>query len=231
VSALNNGRSIIVYHGHGTTHSLAFWSGLSENFTATQLNELTNHDMHPVVLSASCLTLDMGSGWRSIGEHFVMRETGAVAFAGALEMTTIPYNARRIRRFMAGVRSEDLPSIGEALMYSNLGLTEYIGHGDHRTEALGFLGYHWVGDPSLYAGPNPDPGGEPPPADNGESCSADDACSSGHCVNDVCCESACAAVCMACNVSGQEDQCIEDPLADTRCSDDDPCTVDACVPG
>jgi hypothetical protein len=83
-----------------------------------QLDELTNHDMHPVVLPASCLNLDMGSGLRSIGEHFVMRETGAVAFAGALQMTGIRYNARRSKRFMAGIWSKDLPSIGEVLIYS-----------------------------------------------------------------------------------------------------------------
>jgi hypothetical protein len=126
---------------------------------------------------------------------------------------------------MAGVRSEDLPSIGEALMYSNLGLTEYIGHGDHRTEALGFLGYHWVGDPSLYAGPNPDPGGEPPPADNGESCSADDACSSGHCVDGVYCDSACSGACMVCDEPDNLGRCIYNPELDPLCKDNDPCFI------
>jgi hypothetical protein len=230
VAAFNSGRSIVSYHGHGNTYSWGGWSGLGESFTLAQLDQLTNQQMHPVVLSASCDTLDMGSGWRTVGEHFVMRETGAVAFAGALGMTNIRFNARRSKRFMAAIWSEDLASIGEALMYSNLGLAEAVG-GTQRTEGTDYLGYHWIGDPSLYSGPNPDPGGEAPLADNGEPCTRAQACSSGHCVNGVCCESACAEACMACNGSGQEGRCIEDPLANAGCGDDDPCTVDACVPG
>ena len=49
-------------------------------------------------------------------------------------------------------------------------------------------------------------GGSEKKAD-GEACVAGEECLSGHCVDDVCCGSACDAVCQACNLAGSEGSC------------------------
>lgn len=50
----------------------------------------------------------------------------------------------------------------------------------------------------------------------GKSCSEGAECASGHCVDAVCCESACSGQCAACNVEGQEGQCTA-PASDSTC--------------
>jgi hypothetical protein len=53
----------------------------------------------------------------------------------------------------------------------------------------------------------------------GTACSASAQCETGHCVGDVCCESACTGVCRSCNLAGRVGQCApvpagqEDPRA------------------
>jgi len=60
---------------------------------------------------------------------------------------------------------------------------------------------------------------------NGAPCSNDAACMSNQCADDVCCNSACAALCMACDQPGTEGTCGLVP-ADTDPHDD--CGADVC---
>ena len=46
---------------------------------------------------------------------------------------------------------------------------------------------------------------------NGEDCGGSTECSSAHCVDGVCCESACVGECEACNVAGQKGTCAPVP--------------------
>jgi hypothetical protein len=46
---------------------------------------------------------------------------------------------------------------------------------------------------------------------NGQTCSTSAPCASGFCVDGVCCENACTAKCMACNVPGRVGQCSPSP--------------------
>ncbi|PZR14919.1 MAG: hypothetical protein DI536_09040 [Archangium gephyra] len=43
--------------------------------------------------------------------------------------------------------------------------------------------------------------------DDGDACSADALCGSGHCVDGVCCNTSCEGACEACNVAGLEGRC------------------------
>ena len=63
------------------------------------------------------------------------------------------------------------------------------------------------GDTSAFQGAtNADPTGAR--YVNGVVCTADTACTSGHCVNGVCCESACAGQCSACGTPGALGKCV-----------------------
>jgi len=48
----------------------------------------------------------------------------------------------------------------------------------------------------------------------GEACTCHDACESGHCVDGVCCASACDQTCEACNVQGSEGSCAAVPAGE-----------------
>jgi hypothetical protein len=59
-------------------------------------------------------------------------------------------------------------------------------------------------DKSLVdAPPQPDTNKDP----NGTPCSAGSSCSTGHCVDNVCCNAACGGVCEACNLQGKVGTC------------------------
>lgn len=64
--------------------------------------------------------------------------------------------------------------------------------------------------------------------DNGQTCKADGECTSAHCVDGFCCDTACTAQCAACDVSGSEGQCspATGPPHGNRpaCNGTDPCT-------
>lgn len=47
----------------------------------------------------------------------------------------------------------------------------------------------------------------PPKLQNGQSCTANEQCDSNHCVDGVCCDSACTGQCEACNLAGSEGTC------------------------
>lgn len=71
-------------------------------------------------------------------------------------------------------------------------------------------------DKSLVdAPPQPDTNKDP----NGTPCSAGSSCSTGHCMDNVCCNAACGGACEACNLAGQVGTCS--PVAAGTDPDDD----------
>ena len=77
-TALNNGRTLAVYSGHGSTYG---WGGPS--FGISQINALTNLDMYPLVISHACITGNYTAG-ECFGEAWVRRANkGGLAFWGS----------------------------------------------------------------------------------------------------------------------------------------------------
>jgi hypothetical protein len=56
----------------------------------------------------------------------------------------------------------------------------------------------------------------PSAGENGAACQADTDCNTGNCVDDVCCDSACAELCAACNLPGSVGACTPTP-SDALC--------------
>jgi RHS repeat-associated protein len=55
-------------------------------------------------------------------------------------------------------------------------------------------------------------------------CMTDSQCSSGHCVDGVCCATTCSGTCMSCNVAGSVGTCAPKPTG-TTCDDSNACTT------
>ena len=69
-------------------------------------------------------------------------------------------------------------------------------------------------------------------AANGAACSQGDECASGHCVDFVCCESACSGLCDACSVAaGASQNGVCEPVTGTSCNDASTCTQGTCMAG
>lgn len=73
--------------------------------------------------------------------------------------------------------------------------------------------------------------------EQGEPCTTNDGCESGHCVDGVCCENSCGTGseddCLACSqAAGASQDGVCEPISGTACEDDDPCTQGGtCVSG
>jgi hypothetical protein len=70
----------------------------------------------------------------------------------------------------------------------------------------------------------------------GASCTSSVSCDSGHCVDGVCCESACTFICHACNLPGNLGSCLEVPdgtfcLDNDLCNGPETCQNGSCVRG
>jgi len=77
-AAFNNGRSLGIYSGHG---AVTYWAD-GPQFTATNVNALTNSDMLPLVHSYSCLTGQFSSS--CFGETWInATDKGALVFWGS----------------------------------------------------------------------------------------------------------------------------------------------------
>ncbi|MBH49296.1 MAG: hypothetical protein CMG69_00875 [Candidatus Marinimicrobia bacterium] len=82
INAINDGRGIINYTGHGSTTSWGNGASLDNN----QINNLTNDDMLPHVISVGCVngafenTTCFGETWLRATNNSTGNPTGAVAF-------------------------------------------------------------------------------------------------------------------------------------------------------
>ncbi|RLI53296.1 MAG: hypothetical protein DRO93_13820, partial [Candidatus Thorarchaeota archaeon] len=81
IDALNDGRSLAIYSGHGSETSWADGPPFDQNNIRYDLNNL---DMYPLVCSHACLTGDYGYSSECFGETWVrVADKGAIAFWGA----------------------------------------------------------------------------------------------------------------------------------------------------
>lgn len=76
--AVNNGRTVAIYTGHGSETS---WQGPS--FSQASVNALTNNEMYPLVFSYACLTGDYAHTSESFGETWLRAGNGAAGFVGS----------------------------------------------------------------------------------------------------------------------------------------------------
>ncbi|GAB4369680.1 MAG: hypothetical protein Kow0042_11540 [Calditrichia bacterium] len=140
LNALNNGRFILNYSGHGSTTS---WAGPS--VSQSMVNSSTNIGMYPFVISNACLTGSFQIG-ECFGETWLRKSNGGgLAFTGASNSTYWDEDDEWERRAYDGVFWENYYSLAAFIFRGNLAV---LNAGYSRAQYY-FEVYHLFGDPSL----------------------------------------------------------------------------------
>jgi len=140
ITSINDGRSLVVYSGHGNTTS---WAG--PTITQPNVRSLLANDIFPYVAGHACLT----GKWdveESFAETWVIQpDQGALVYFGASNNTYWNEDDLLERAIFDNLYGEDQPSIGAMTQYGLLAVnTKYPDRGLYYRQI-----YHIFGDPSV----------------------------------------------------------------------------------
>lgn len=142
-NAINNGRGLVLYHGHG---SKQYWGVIG--FSTTHVQQLTNRNMLPVIISYSPNVSEFDGGSNCLAEEWVRagtetEGTGAIAFYGsAVSDCWCPWPMEgMIESVELLVSNNTYNSLG-SIIYN--GTLKIIEGGNHKWTQM-----HLFGDPSL----------------------------------------------------------------------------------
>jgi len=140
LQALNAGRFIINYSGHGSTTS---WAGPS--VTQSMVNSSTNNGMYPFIISNACVTGSFNLT-ECFGETWVRKANGGgLAFTGASNNTMWGEDDAWERRAYDGTFWENYHSLAAFILRGNLAVL----NAGYSAAKYYFEIYHLFGDPSL----------------------------------------------------------------------------------
>lgn len=140
INAVNAGRFIVNYSGHGSGTS---WAGPS--VSQSMVNSTTNVGMYPFVISNACDTGEFQL-LECFGETWVRKANGGgLAFTGASNSTYWGEDDDWERRAYDGVFWENYHTLAAFILRGNLGV---LNSGSSRAKYY-FEVYHLFGDPSL----------------------------------------------------------------------------------
>ncbi|GEM_PF-2721174 len=142
-SAINSGKSIVAYSGHGSRTS---WQG--PVFSQANINALLNQDMLPFVSSYACLTGDYAYSSDCFGETWVKAEDkGAVSYMGSSVYSYWDEDDYMERSFFDALADSGIFFIGKLMNKAKMGVySAYSGEGYSKRY---YEMYNILGDPSL----------------------------------------------------------------------------------
>ncbi len=141
--AINEGRIVVNYRGHGSKTAWTGWCGSS--YSKTHVSDLKNGKKTPVVFSVCCLNGDMSSSSHCFAEAFICQEQGAVAILAAKDpsFTTVNHDFNRALYF--GTWDEGIEALGDLRNYADAEGIAQNGSSAKSNAAM----YIWFGDPLL----------------------------------------------------------------------------------
>lgn len=150
-NAINDGRFIINYRGHGSEQTWSNWNLYSQSYTTTNAHALSNGDKTPVVFSVACNTLNLDYETETLGEAFVRQDQGGVAFLGAIHPSYTTPNHDFDKSLFEGLWDQGIKPIGDLLNYANSQLIQIYGTGSSADANITM--YLWLGDPAMAVEP------------------------------------------------------------------------------
>lgn len=141
--ALNDGRSIAVYSGHGNYYG---WAG--PDFNQNDVMALQNGQMYPLVCSHACMTGDYSKAI-CFGETWLrVKNKGAVAFWGATVSSYWDEDDLLQRRMFDALFDSSITWLSGMMDRAKLGL--YLHYGGEGLSKEYFEMYNLLGDPSMH---------------------------------------------------------------------------------
>ncbi len=140
--ALNNGRSMAIYTGHGSETS---WAGPS--FSQSEIQGLTNADMFPIVLSFACLTGNYAYSSDCFGEIWLKGANGSAMYMGSSVYSYWDEDDIMGRAIVDAIVDSQYTSFAKVMDYSKHAVyAAYSGGGASKRY---FEMYNILGDPSI----------------------------------------------------------------------------------
>jgi hypothetical protein len=145
IAYINEGQRVVNYRGHGMHTTWSTWNIDYENFTPSDVADIDNGEMTPVVFGMACYNGDLLYSTPCLAEAFTREEDAAVAYLGASNPSYTLANHVTDKQLYAAIFDEGINAIGDA---SNEAFVRTI-------VAEGYYGelnarmYIWLGDPSL----------------------------------------------------------------------------------
>ena len=143
IAAVNAGRGIVNYRGHGSETSWASW-GSEGSLTKTQIAQMENPDMLFVCFSICCSNMHLNYSSDCLSESFMKDDNAAIAVLSAWEPSYTEANHTFDKRLFRAVYDEGINTIGYVENWANVGVHEQ--HGS--TGDTNIRMYLWLGDPA-----------------------------------------------------------------------------------
>ncbi|MCK4662160.1 MAG: right-handed parallel beta-helix repeat-containing protein [Bacteroidales bacterium] len=146
IDAINEGRGVVNYRGHGNPNGwLSCWSYEGNAFDYDETTSLTNGDYTPIIFSIACRTGYIEGDCHA--ETFTNMEQGAVAYFGATVNTPTSVNHTLDEQLYN--QAFDLGFLNISLTATKAKIATLIEHDYYPTAILDAKAYFWCGDPSL----------------------------------------------------------------------------------
>jgi hypothetical protein len=162
IEAINNGSSIIVYAGHGSSSRFAASSVL----TISDIPQLTNYNKPSFVFADACTTNSFDYGDGNIGETLIKQSnTGAIGYIGSMRLSWYLTNDTLLEQFNRGLTKLFFNEMfmnnnfqqGKALYESKKAYANSNWFQNHlpnytyfEMDRKSILSYMLLGDPSVY---------------------------------------------------------------------------------
>ena len=145
IDYINQGFRLVNYRGHGDAVSWQNWNVYNQYFRVSDVGNINNGDLTPVVFSIACNNNDLLYSSTTIGETFTQGDNCAVAYLGASSPSYTDPNHDYDKQLNAVVFNEGTNAIGDATNEASVRTINLWGTYGVANAQM----YLWLGDPSL----------------------------------------------------------------------------------
>lgn len=142
IAAVNQGRGIVNYRGHGSSTSWSSW-GSGGSLTKSHVDQMLNSDKLFVGFGICCLNADLSYGNDCMSEIFMKADYAAVAYLSAWEPSYTDPNHVFDKSLFKAIYDQDITTIGYAENWANISV-----HGQGSWGDFNIATYLWLGDPA-----------------------------------------------------------------------------------
>ncbi len=142
IAAVNQGRGIVNYRGHGSSTTWSSW-GSGGSLTKTHVDQMLNADELFVAFGICCLNADLGYSNDCLAEIFMKADYAAVAYLSAWEPSYTSPNHVFDKCLFKAVYDQGITTIGYAENWANVWV-----HGEGSWGDFNIKTYLWLGDPA-----------------------------------------------------------------------------------